>query len=268
MKTQKSFLADMEVFLLDLDGTLYLGDELLPGAKELMAYLADHKEFLYVTNNSSRSKLHYVHRLQKMGLPVSEKNIYTSGDATIAYFQKHLPEVKKIYLLGNQDLAAEFRQAGYELVEESKNAQEVVLGFDTELTYQKIWQACDRIVELGRYYATHPDLVCPLAGGKVMPDAGSMIEMIAAVSRIRPKVIGKPESSMIEGIETKFGYRREKMVMVGDRLYTDIKLGEKSGCKTILVLSGETTEKEYKDSNIKADLVAEGAAEILKKLSK
>lgn len=264
MSAPKTFLQNMDVYLLDLDGTLYLGDEILPGAHALMNYLNTHKKFLYVTNNSSRNKAHYEQRLQKLGFPVTKEQIYSSVDATIAYFKKHLPHVHKIYLLGNHDLAAELKEAGFELVTEAKEAQEIILGFDTELTYQKLWQACDRIQELGRYYATHPDIVCPLAGGKVMPDAGAMMKLIEAVTHISPKVIGKPEETMIEGIELKYGYKREKMVMIGDRLYTDIKMGEVAGCRTILVLSGETNQEDYDMASIQADLVVKNVGEIVK----
>lgn len=249
-------LSEKNIFLLDMDGTIYLGDELIDGAKKFLETIKNKgKRYIFLTNNSSKSKESYVEKLSRLGIEASAEEVFTSGEATTMYLKKE-KEGAKIYLLGTSALEAEFIQAGFVLEKERhKDIDYVVLGFDTTLTYEKLWAACEYIAEGVEYIATHPDFNCPLPNDKFMPDAGAMAALIEASTGKKPKVIGKPNKEVVESIALKYGLNKEDMVMVGDRLYTDIKTGENAGIASALVYSGETKEEDYKKSEIKADYV-------------
>lgn len=260
-------LKEKTVFLLDMDGTIYLGDKLIEGAREFLKALKDQgKRYIFLTNNSSKNKDNYVEKLKKLGIQASPKEIFTSGEATTMYLKKE-KKGARIYLLGTKALEEEFQREGFILEKErNKDIDYVVLGFDTSLTYEKIWGACEYISEGVEYIATHPDLNCPLPGGKFMPDAGAMAALIEASTGKTPKVIGKPNKEIINSIILKYGLNKEDMVMVGDRLYTDIKMGKRAGITSILVYSGETKKEDYIRSKIKADYDFNSVKEIIKYL--
>jgi len=170
----------------------------------------------------------------------------------------------KVYLLGTKALEDEFIRAGFILEKERhKDIDYVVLGFDTTLTYEKLWGACEYISEGVEYIATHPDFNCPLANDKFMPDAGAMAALIEASTGKTPKVIGKPNKEVVESIASKYGLNKEDMVIVGDRLYTDIKTGENAGIVSVLVYSGETKEEDYRKSETRADYVFNSAKDMI-----
>lgn len=247
-------LKDKSVFLLDMDGTIYLGDKLIDGALEFLKKIKSiNKKYIFLTNNSSKNKLSYVEKLNNLGINASLDDIFTSGEATTIYLKNKLPN-GKVFLLGTKELEDEFINEGFEIVKErNKDVDFVVLGFDTTLTYEKLWIACEYISEGVDYIATHPDFNCPLPEGKFMPDAGAMAAFIEASTGISPTVIGKPNKEMVNVLLEKYSVNFEDVVMVGDRLYTDIKMGEVSNISTVLVYSGETTRQMYKNSKIQAD---------------
>lgn len=247
-------IKDKTVFILDMDGTIYLGDELIPGAKEFLMTIKDKgKRYIFLTNNSSKNKDIYVKKLSKLGINALPEEIFTSGEATTMYLKEE-KKGARIYLLGTRALEEEFQREGFILEKERhKDIDYVVLGFDTTLTYEKIWGACEYISEGVEYIATHPDFNCPLPNGKFMPDAGAMAALIEASTGKTPKVIGKPNKDIIESISSKYGLNKEDMIIVGDRLYTDIKMGENADVETVLVYSGETKESDYKNSKLEAN---------------
>lgn len=249
-------LKDIKCFLLDMDGTFYLGNKLIDGSLEFLDILEEKdKTFLFLTNNSSKNSNAYKEKLTNLGCPIEEDKVFTSGEATTIYLSKRKYGAK-VFLLGTPYLEEEFIQKGFHLVKDrSERPDFVVLGFDTTLTYEKLWIACDFIRDGVEYIATHPDYNCPLEGGKFMPDAGAMIKMIEGSTGKLPKVIGKPHKYIIEAIIEKYKLKSNEIAMVGDRLYTDIKLGVNTGITSILVMSGETTARIYEESNIKADYV-------------
>lgn len=249
-------LKEKTVYLLDMDGTIYLGDELIDGASEFLNTIKSKgKRYIFLTNNSSKSKEIYVEKLNNLGIHALEEDVFTSGEATTMYLKKQ-KQGAKIYLLGTKSLEEEFVREGFILEKERhKDIDYVVLGFDTTLTYEKLWAACEYIAEGVEYIATHPDFNCPLPNDKFMPDAGAMAALIEASTGKTPKVIGKPNKEVVESIALKYGLNKEDMVMVGDRLYTDIKTGANAGITSVLVYSGETKEEDYKNSEIRADYV-------------
>ena len=259
-KIDIKFLSTIQGFLLDMDGTFYLGNRLLPGAKQLLELLEHNNiQYLFLTNNSSKHAYLYAQKLQSLGVSVAEENIFTSGQAT-AIFLKEREAGSKVYVVGTQALIDEFAQNGF--VIDEQNPDFIVLGFDTTLTYEKLWKLCSFVHAGLPYYATHPDFNCPIENG-FMPDIGAMIAFVAASTGRKPDVvIGKPNRPMVNAITAKLGIPVEKLAMVGDRLYTDIALG-KAGIKTILVLSGETKLEDLKGSEFQPDLIVEDLAELV-----
>jgi 4-nitrophenyl phosphatase len=258
-------LKSIKCFMLDMDGTFYLSNHLLPGALEFMDYLDKKKlDYLFLTNNSSKNREIYTQKIRHLGFNVDETKVFTSGEATTIYLRKHT-EFQNIFLLGTKALEDEFIQAGFILTNEKPDA--VVLGFDTTLTYEKIWKACDLIRNGLPYIATHPDFNCPTETG-FMPDIGSFMALIeASTGRKADVIIGKPYHHIVDSVVDKTGYSLDEIVMIGDRLYTDIALG-KAGIKTILVLSGETKSEDLEYSEFKPDIVVNDLKDLLDQLEK
>ncbi len=243
-----------------MDGTIYLGGRLLPGAAELVATLNE-KSFPYyfLTNNSSRSRRDYAEKLASLGLPVGAERIFTSGEATAIYLQKQKPGAR-LYLVGTPSLEEEFLRFGFELTENEPDF--AVLGFDTTLTYQKLSKLCQHVGRGCPYIATHPDINCPTEDG-FMPDIGAMIAFVAASTGREPDVIvGKPYAPIVAAIVEKTGFHPEEIVMVGDRLYTDIALGQ-AGLGTVLTLTGEAKLADLPSAPHQPDLIVQDMAELL-----
>ncbi|MFP4078440.1 MAG: HAD-IIA family hydrolase [Candidatus Izemoplasmataceae bacterium] len=260
-------LDSIKWFLLDMDGTLYLDDTLIDGAKEFLKKLDEtDRQYIFLTNNSSKNKKAYRHKLSSMGIDVSEERIFTSGEATTIYL-KGIKQNANVYLLGNGFLEEEFREEGFTLTNGTDLTPDfVVLGFDTTLTYEKIHKACDHLREGIPFIATHPDLNCPLKDGKYMPDTGSMIKMFEAATNVSPTIIGKPNRRLIDTIVKKYAIDRHTLCMVGDRLYTDIRLAINGNIESILVLSGETKAQDLKDAPIRPSRHYRSVKEIIKDL--
>ncbi len=257
-------LKQVRCFLLDMDGTVYLGEHLLPGAKEFLEFL-NKKEipYYFITNNSSRSRPQYSAKLNRLELPVREEQIFTSGEATAIYLRKIKPAAR-LYVVGTPSLEDELCAQGFKLVQDTPDF--VVLGFDTTLTYEKIWKLCDFVRAGVRYIATHPDINCPTETG-FMPDIGAMMALVAASTGKQAEVIiGKPNSPIIEALMHKTGFFAGDMAMIGDRLYTDIAMGQ-AGITTILVLSGETKLEDIKESPFQPDYVMDNLLELYRYLT-
>ncbi len=232
-------LADAELFLFDMDGTVYIMDKEIEGSFDTIRALRKAgKRICFFTNNSSRAAEDYIEKLGRMGLEITRDEIYTSGEVTCEYISRNYPG-KSVFVMGNAKLRAEFTRHGIPLSED--NPDLCVLGFDTEFEYYKLYRFCKQLNKGLPYIATHPDLNCP-AEECPMPDIGGMILFIEATMGRTPDIImGKPEKEAGEGVKRKFNLPADKIVMVGDRLYTDIAFGYNNGFRTALVLSGETT---------------------------
>ncbi|MDO5715684.1 MAG: HAD-IIA family hydrolase [Tissierellia bacterium] len=259
---------EQKTFLLDMDGTIYLGDELIEGAHYFFDILKKyHKNWYFLTNNSSKDRKDYVDKLQRLGIEATEDDIFTSADATLLYLRKQYPHAKNLFVIGTPALEHLFKEAGYQVFSNKRRAIDlVVLGFDTTLTYEKLWFGCDLIREQIPYIATHPDFNCPIEKGKFMPDIGAMIAFIKASTGMEPEIVGKPNKIMIDSLCSLKDLNKKDLVMVGDRLYTDIKTGIHANIKTALVLSGETDRTLYNQSDIVADYVYDSIYEIAKEI--
>ena len=252
-------LKKVQCFLFDMDGTIYLGDKLLPGAQDFLKDL-DEKgvPYYFLTNNSSRSRADYVEKLGRLGLKTPAEKIFSSGEATAIYLKKR-GGGKRIFLVGTPSLEKEFIGHGFQLVQD--NPDYAVLGFDTTLTYEKLRRLCDFATEGIPYIATHPDINCPTETGFI-PDIGAMMALVETSTGRKPDVIvGKPHPPIVEAIVEKTGYSVDQLAMVGDRLYTDIAMGV-TGITTILVLSGETKEGDIESAKHQPDYVVKDISEL------
>ena len=245
-------LSDVKCFLLDMDGTFYLGGQLIEGSLAFIdRVLATGRDFMFLTNNSSHNANFYVQKLAKMGLSVGRERVLTSGEATCAKLRELYPG-RRAFVLGNEYLVEEFREAGIPV--DMENPEIVVIGFDTTLDYAKMQAVCDFVRAGLPYIATHPDFNCPTETG-FMPDIGAIMAFIEASTGRRPElIVGKPNAGIVEAALRRTGLRADEMAMVGDRLYTDIETGLRSGMLSILVMSGETTEAMLAESPTKPDL--------------
>ena len=257
-------LKQKKLFLFDMDGTLYLGNRLYDFTNELLDTIKKSGgKYMFMTNNSSKSVADYIKKLDRLGIKAEYSDFITSSQATGFYLNKHY-KGKTLYVCGTESLKEELRRGGYEITENLDEVEVLVMGFDTELTFKKLEDVSKLLLlrpELP-YIATNPDYVCPTEFGSV-PDCGSVCDMLYNVSKRRPLVIGKPEPLMPILAMEHTGYTKEDTVVIGDRIYTDIKSGISAGVSTILVLSGETTREILEKSPEKPDYVMESARELL-----
>ncbi len=246
-------LAGVRCFLLDMDGTFYLGDKLIEGSLDFLAALErTGRTARFLTNNSSKSAAVYAQKLQRMGVDEKYRDVMTSGHAAAHYCLKKFPG-GKCYLLGNPMLAEELTGMGLQLTEEEPDY--VLVAFDTTLDYAKMCKVCDYIREGKPYIATHPDYNCPTETGFI-PDMGAIMAFIeASTGRKADIILGKPYGGIVEEALDRTGFKLEEMAMVGDRLYTDVATGVNHGMIGILVLSGEATMDDVAVSDVKPDLI-------------
>lgn len=279
-------LTNKRLFLLDMDGTLYLDDRLFPGAADFLAKIrACGGKYLFLTNNSSKGVDAYVAKMTRLGVPAAPADFLTSVDALIVFLERTYGAAvkkKKMYVVGTRSFCAQLAAAGFLLTETPDDDTEIlILGFDRELTYRKLEDAC-RLLARGRqeartsgdakaaaglpavdYYATNPDWVCPTAFGSV-PDCGSMAWMLEKATGRLPKFIGKPEPEMALLAMAQCGCSAAETLLIGDRLYTDIACGNRAGVDTAFVLSGEGTLADLAKGQGKPTYIFENIAEVCK----
>ena len=260
-------IRSMKLFLFDMDGTLYLGDRLFDFTTSLLRRIRETGgRYLFMTNNSSKSVEDYIQKLRKMGIDADREDFITSAQATAWYLLQNHPE-GPLYVCGTASFKAELTRAGLTVTEDADRAECIVMGFDTELTFQKLHDVSRLLLTREiPYIATNPDYVCPTEFGSV-PDCGSVCDMIYNATHKRPLVIGKPEPLMPKLAMERLGIAPEHTCCIGDRIYTDIRSGLNAGITTMLVLSGEATLDTLNSSDIKPHFVLEDASEILAALS-
>ena len=262
-------LENVKLFLFDMDGTLYLGNRLYDFTIELLDTIkAIGGKYMFMTNNSSKSVVDYIKKLEGLGIKAEYTDFITSSQAT-AYLLKKEHRDSRLYVCGTQSLKDELIREGFNLTDNFDETDCIVLGFDTELNFKKLhdvsYLLCTR-PDIP-YFATNPDYVCPTEFGSV-PDCGSVADMLYNVSKRRPIFIGKPEPLMPELAMEMTGYTKKETAVIGDRIYTDVKSGLRAGALAILVMSGETTKEILDASEDKPDLVLESAKEIIPVIKK
>lgn len=262
-------LSKKKLYLLDMDGTLYLDEALFPGAAEFLRFIReDGGMYLFLTNNSSRGTDAYVEKMRRLGIPAGPEDFLTSADAAIHYLRRSRSPEDVYYVCGTESLKRQLRGAGIRIAETPDESVTVLLcGFDTELTFQKLEDACILLNRGAAFLATNPDWVCPTWYGYV-PDCGSVCQMLTRATGKTPVVIGKPQPEMVYLAMEKTGIDSAHTMVVGDRIYTDIACGVNAGVDAALVLSGESTMDTVNESSVKPDGIFRDVADLLEQLKK
>lgn len=264
MMKKEEALNGVKLFVLDMDGTVYLGDNMIDGALDFIHDVdnSNDRDFIFFTNNASKVPAVYVEKLHRLGLDVTEDKIVTAGDVCAEFLKVNYPDAG-IYLNGTPLLEDNWRQRGLKLVQE--NPDVAVQSFDTTLTYDKLDKICRYVREGVPFIATHMDTNCPTEYG-FMPDCGAMCKLITESTGVEPRFLGKPWKETVDMITEITGYKTEEIAFVGDRLYTDVATGVNNGAKGFLVLTGEATMQTVADSGTVPTCIFESLGEMRKYL--
>lgn len=257
-----ALISQIHNFILDMDGTIYLDEVWIDGAREFLERIEQTgRKYCFMTNNSSKNAKIYVEKLHRMGLDIdSDSQLVTSGHATIDYLKRNFSG-KNVYLFGNKELMDEFEENGISLEEEYPEV--LVSAFDTSFNYAKLCRFCDLVREGLPYIGTHPDYNCPTKHGFV-PDIGAFHAYVnVSTGRMPDKIIGKPNKEMIDYTLNVLGSAPEDTAVIGDRLYTDVKSGVFNGLYGILVLSGEAQLTDLPASDVIPDLIFDSVKDII-----
>jgi HAD superfamily hydrolase (TIGR01450 family) len=254
--------------VLDMDGTIYLGHRLFP---ETLPFLATLRElgvgYSFVTNNCSRSRAEYASHLREMGIEAPPDSVVTSIDATIRHLRTQLPAAKRLFVLSSLGSCDDLRLDGFEIVTKSPDA--VVVGFDLDLTYNKLCRTAYFIKQGLPYLATHPDRICPTDEPTVLPDCAAICALLETATGRKPDAIpGKPAATMLEGVMARHDVSAGETAMVGDRLYTDVRMARDAGVLAVLTLTGEANAQEAKmlPAPQRPDLIINNLAELAQQI--
>jgi HAD superfamily hydrolase (TIGR01450 family) len=256
-------LAGIRHVVLDMDGTIYLGGTLLPNSLTFLSTLEKLGiGYSFVTNNCSRSRAEYVYHLREIGIEAEPEEIWTSAHATIHYISMELPHVRRLFVHGTAGLKEDFRIAGFEIVDQ--NPEAVVVGFDTALTYDGLAQAAYWISRGLPYIATHPDRICPTDQPIVLPDCAAICALFETATGRRPQAVpGKPNRLMLDAVLARHKLLPNEVALVGDRLYTDIRMAREAAAIAVLTLTGETKRADLEacPQNQRPDIVVANLGE-------
>ena len=257
-----SEIKNKKLFLFDMDGTIYEEETVFDGTIPLLEKIEQMGgRYVFITNNSSKSVIDYIEKVNRLGIKADIDNFFTSAQATVLYLKKNYPG-KKVYCQGTKSLVQELIDSGINTTEDVEDNVEIVLvGFDTELTSSKLRKTCELLQKDVPFIATNPDLRCPVNFGFI-PDCGSICGMITAATDKKPTYIGKPEPTMVDIVREKYGYTLDETVVIGDRLYTDIATGLNAGVTAVCVLTGEATKNDIENGDIKPTLTFDSVMDI------
>lgn len=263
-------LKDINLFLLDMDGTIYHEETLIDGALEFFEKLNRRgKKYAFMTNNSSKGKDAYLGKLERLGIPADSDSIISSATVTINHLKTHYSPGIKLYLVGTNSLKKELEDIGYEIVPTDYREKDVVvcvLGFDTELTYAKLQGLCYYVSRGYDYIATNCDIKCPIKDNKFIPDCGSIAHMVKAATDRMPCFLGKPKPDIVYTASEIFSIPVKNIMCIGDRLYTDIAVGINAGAKSALVLTGEAKREDLIDTPFRPTVTFSSIKEMAKYL--
>lgn len=259
-------LKNKKLFLFDMDGTIYEEETVFDGAIALLNQIEKSGgKYVFITNNSSKSVCDYIKKINQLGIKGNIDNFFTSAQATVLYLNKNYSD-RKVYCQGTKSLVQELIDSGITTTEDVEDDVDIVLlGFDTELTSEKLRKTCELLQRDVLYFATNPDLRCPVNFGFI-PDCGAICRAIEMATDRKPVFIGKPEATMVDIVREKWGYSSDETVVIGDRLYTDIATGINAGVTTVCVLTGEATKKDILNGDIKPTFTFNSVKDIVEVL--
>lgn len=260
-------MKDKKLFLLDIDGTIGFDASLFDGAMDFFEEVKKQKgKYVFITNNSTKSIMDYVDKFLKMGVDVDESNFVTSSYATALYLKQQYAE-KLLFVVGTESFVRELKSFGLSVTEQIEdNIAAVVVGFDNELTYEKVKNACELLETRDLdYIATNPDLVCPVGFGYV-PDCGAICDFLEKAVKRAPLYVGKPNPIIVDMCLEATGYNREETVVIGDRLYTDIACGINAKVDTLLVFTGEAKPEDLNTTEFKPSYFCDSIADVYQSL--
>jgi len=254
-------LSEIDAVFLDLDGTIYLGGDLIPGALEFLSRCDSRGvQRFFLSNNSSRSVEQYVGKLKGLGIPCRDDDVLLSTHDLLSWLNAN--NVTRTFAIATKGMCEMLEAEG--ITTQDLNPQYIVLGYDTEINYDKLQISSIHLHRGVPLVASHPDLVCPSPDGG-LPDVGAYLALLKTTTGVDPvHVSGKPNPSMILHKIEELGLKPERCAMVGDRLYTDMAMAIAVGCVSILVLSGEATREDLSESNYDVDLVVDSVDELLR----
>ena len=256
-----SSLPNVKAVFLDLDGTIYLGSNLIDGAIDFLNRCDEQgvKRF-FLSNNSSKSVSQYVEKLDSLGIPCKSEEVLLSTHDLLSWLAKE--GVERTWAIATEGMCEMMESSG--ITTRDDNPQYVVLGYDTEINYEKISKASVFLHKGIPLVASHPDMVCPSPDGG-LPDVGAYLAMLKVTTGVEPKhITGKPNPGMIMHKIEELGLDASECAMVGDRLYTDMEMANRAGCVSVLVLSGEATKKDLDESNLEVDVVVDSVNALLR----
>ncbi|MBN1454694.1 MAG: HAD-IIA family hydrolase [Methanomicrobia archaeon] len=248
----------LKALVIDLDGTVYRGTTLIPGADEAISTLFEAYDLYFLTNNSTRSRKEFLHRLSELGISCAEQQLITSGYAAAKYIHDRYPE-RRVYVIGEQGLVDELREQHLTICEEDCDC--VLVGLDKAFSYSKLHNALQFILQGAVFIATNTDPFLVTSTG-IKPGAGAIVAAIETASGKHPIVTGKPSSFMRALILTMVNVQPHEILIVGDNLATDIRMGIEGGMKTALVLTGAATERDIASLAIRPEIVVDSLAEL------
>lgn len=239
----------MKGFIFDLDGTLYLGESMIEGAAEAVQALRDRGDrVVFLTNKPIATRLSYAEKLTKMGIPATLDDVLNSSQIVAKYLQKHMKPSDRIYVIGEEPIHEELREHGIPYTLEINDLDYVILSWDRQFTYDKLNYLYQAYMNGAKVIASNPDMTCPTDFGQI-PDTGAIIAALEAITgKPIDFVAGKPSLIAAEAAAEQLGLPVESCYMVGDRLDTDIKMGNDAGMNSVLVLTGVTTSEMAEQS--------------------
>ena len=252
----------IEGYLLDLDGTVYLGENLIAGAGQALETLRSRgRKIVFLTNKPLHSRADYAEKLTRLGVPALAEDVVTSSYVLAGYLAERVPGAR-VFAIGEEPLLAELRGAGLVLTDDPEQVDFVVAAFDRTFDYRKLNTGFQALRRGARFVATNPDRTCPVEGGEI-PDAAAVIAALEATSQREVEtVVGKPSIHMMKAGLERLGILADRAAIVGDRLETDVAMGLSGGLTAILTLSGVTTRQILNVSNIQPDYIIENLAEL------
>lgn len=261
-------MESFDAFCFDLDGTIFVGNEILPGAKEMIEFVRrQHKKLLFITNSPTQTRKECQFRLEKMGITVKVEEIMTAPFISAMYFSEFFPD-SLIYIVGEKAIEKEFKQFSLRVTADPMEATHILVGLDRDFTYEKLNLAMNAVRNGAKLVVTNPDPSCPVPGGYISDTLAIARSIEVASGHSIDKVIGKPSTYYGDKIYQTLKVERDRCLIIGDRLETDIKLGIINNFRTCLVLTGVAYREHIEEMKIYPDYIVENLLSLFENMSK